>query len=65
MFAVYLSGIIREVTEYDKFEQLTSISVNATNNHVCVSGYSNSVWLYDVATGVVARKFEGGCDPLA
>jgi hypothetical protein len=48
------------VKQYNPFEQLTSISVNSTNNHLCVSGYSNSVWLYDVATGAVAQKFEGG-----
>ena len=50
-------GLIDVLKEYPKFEQLTSISVNSTNTQLCVSGYSSSVWLYDVETAQVIQKF--------
>ncbi len=51
-------GSINLVRAYTPFDQLTSISVNCTNTQLCVSGYSNSVWLYDVQTGA-KQEFPG------
>lgn len=43
----------RIVTEFSKFEKLTSVHVNSTDDHMLASGYTFGVRLFDVATGQV------------
>ena len=43
----------RIVTEFSKFEKLTSVHVNSTDDHMLASGYTHGVRLFDVATGQV------------
>lgn len=45
----------RIVTEFSKFEKLTSVHVNSTDDHMLASGYTHGVRLFDVATGQVSN----------
>lgn len=47
------SGIVT----YDKFEQLTSVHVNSTDDWFLVSGYSKDVALYDIGSGRRLKSF--------
>lgn len=43
----------RIVKEFGKFERLTSVHVNSTDDHMLVSGYTFGVSLFDISTGSV------------
>ncbi|XP_034692414.1 uncharacterized protein LOC117919345 isoform X1 [Vitis riparia] len=47
------SGIVT----YDRFEQLTSVHVNSTDDWFLVSGYSKHVALYDIGSGKRLKLF--------
>ncbi|CAM9440289.1 unnamed protein product, partial [Laminaria digitata] len=47
----------RIVTEFSKFEKLTSVHINSTDDLMLASGYTHGVRLFDVATGSVVREF--------
>jgi WD40 repeat protein len=48
-----------QVTEFPSFDRLTSIHSNCTNSQLLLSGYSQGISLYDLATGSVVRSFTG------
>ena len=41
------------VKEFKRFERLTSVHVNSTDDHMLVSGYTSGVSLFDISTGRV------------
>ena len=43
----------RIVTEFSRFDRLTSVHVNSTDDHMLVSGYTYGVTLFDISTGKV------------
>lgn len=43
---------------FDDFEQLTSVHVNSTDEHLLVSGYSKDVALYDICSGRRIQVFK-------
>ena len=47
----------RIVTEFSRFEKLTSVHVNSTDDHMLASGYTHGVRLFDVATGQVSNQY--------
>ncbi|KAJ8425120.1 hypothetical protein Cgig2_011086 [Carnegiea gigantea] len=42
---------------FDKFEQLTSVHINSTDQQLLVSGYTRNVALYDIGTGKRQQLF--------
>jgi len=40
-----------DVLTFDRFEQLTSVHINSTDEQFLVSGYTKNVALYDIGTG--------------
>ena len=46
------------VQEFPKFDRLTSVHLNATNDRLLISGYSNNAVVYDMNTAQIIRTFE-------
>lgn len=46
-----------DVFTFERFEQLTSVHVNATDEQFLVSGYTRNVALYDIGTGRLLQLF--------
>ncbi len=44
-------------TSFAKFDELTSVHVNATDERLLVSGYTNSAQIFDMETASVVRYF--------
>jgi WD40 repeat protein len=49
---------LRVTTSFAKFDELTSVHVNATDERLLVSGYTNSAQIFDMETASVVRYFE-------
>lgn len=41
------------ISEFDKFDKLTSVHINSSDDQMLASGYTYGVKLYDLATGQV------------
>ena len=45
------------IQEYQQFSKLTSIHLNADDNYMLVSGYSNNANIYDLNTGKIIQEY--------
>lgn len=55
----------RIVTEFDRFEKLTSVHINSSDDQMLASGYTSGVKLYDIGTGQVRALVWGGVSCVA